>query len=147
MFLINSLIIPVTMGASGNSAPMLGERFFLMQPWSRSLQGCCVETYLRRQWRGGTLVLWRSRLWHFSGLIHNTSWPSSPSRARAPSTRWLWTVWRSQRVILGLWNPWQYVPHCRHSWSQRAADGRLTTLMLIQPGQSVPLVTIFPSLL
>lgn len=108
----------------------------------------CVATYLRRQWRGGTLVLWRSRLWHFSGLIHNTSWPSSPSHAPSPSARWLWTVRRSQvSPAPGLWNPWQYVPHCCHSWSRRAADGRLTASVLIQPGHSVPWVTTFPSLL
>lgn len=34
----------------------------------------------RKRW-GGTLVLWRSRVCHFSGLIHNTSWPSPPGHA------------------------------------------------------------------
>lgn len=35
------------------------------------------------QWCGRTLVLWRSRVWKCSGLIHNTSWPSSPSQDTA----------------------------------------------------------------
>lgn len=34
-------------------------------------------------WCGQTLVLWRSRVWKCSGLIHNTSWPSSPNQETA----------------------------------------------------------------
>lgn len=51
-----------------------------------------------RKWYGGTLVLWRSRVSHFSGLIHNTSWPSTPTHTHIHTHTVVEcsTVWRLQ---------------------------------------------------
>lgn len=84
---------------------------------------CYLATCPSRKWRGGTLVLWRSRVWHFSGLIHNTSWPSPPAHTQ----RW-GPVQRQCEA-----RRWQS-PHCPH----RAAGSVEFTRLRCDPCQWRP---------
>lgn len=87
--------------------------------------------YPRRKRWGGTLVLWRSRVCHFSGLIHNTSWPSPPRHAHTHTQYHYSTeaVWGLQSGVHLRWLSYRNKPLTRHQLvlqlfycSQMAAD-------------------------